>query len=123
VISWAILFQHLPSRLVDFINAPLLRLALGSFEKLGLRRAAKGPLQMIEEDGRVPMIDIGTLGKIRDGSIKVRRGIERLTDDGVVFSDGKSESFDAVVLATGFRPDLRRLIPGVDAVFDAHGMP
>jgi cation diffusion facilitator CzcD-associated flavoprotein CzcO len=125
IVTWAIFYRSLrfPPRLVDLINAPILRLALGSFEKLGLRRAAKGPLQMIEEDGRVPMIDIGTLGKIRDGSIKVRRGIERLTDDGVVFSDGKSESFDAVVLATGFRPDLRRLIPGVDAVFDAHGTP
>jgi cation diffusion facilitator CzcD-associated flavoprotein CzcO len=125
IVTWAIFYRSLrfPPRLVDLINAPILRLALGSFEKLGLRRAAKGPRQMIEEDGRVPMIDIGTLGKIRDGSIKVRRGIERLTDDGVVFSDGKSESFDAVVLATGFRPDLRRLIPGVDAVFDAHGTP
>jgi cation diffusion facilitator CzcD-associated flavoprotein CzcO len=125
IVTWAIIYRSLrfPPRLVDLINAPILRLALGSFEKLGLRRAAKGPLQMIEEDGRVPMIDIGTLGKIRDGSIKVRRGIERLTDDGVVFSDGKSEGFGAIVLATGFRPDLRRLIPGVDGVFDAHGMP
>jgi cation diffusion facilitator CzcD-associated flavoprotein CzcO len=125
IVTWAIFYRSLrfPPRLVDLINAPILRLAIGSFEKLGLRRAAKGPLQMIEEDGRVPMIDIGTLGKIRDGSIKVRRGIERLTDDGVVFFDGKSEGFDAIVLATGFRPDLRRLIPGVDGVFDAHGMP
>jgi hypothetical protein len=124
-VTWAIFYRSLrfPPRLVDLINAPILRLALGSFEKLGLRRAAKGPLQMIEEDGRVPMIDIGTLGKIRDGSIKVRGGIERLTDEGVVFCDGKSEGFDAVVLATGFRPDLRRLIPDVDGVFDAHGMP
>ena len=77
---------------------------------------------MVEEDGHVPLIDIGTLAKIRDGSIKVRGGIERLTADGVVFADGKQEAFDAIVLATGFRPDLRRLLPGID-VFDAQGMP
>jgi cation diffusion facilitator CzcD-associated flavoprotein CzcO len=123
ILTWAILYQHLPARLVDTINAPILRLALGSFEKLGLRRAAKGPRQMIDEDGRVPMIDVGTLGKIRDGSIKVCGGIDRLTSEGVVFDDGKNESFDAIVLATGFRPDLRRLIPDVEGVFDAHGMP
>ena len=123
IVTWAILYKHLPARLVDLINAPILRLALGSFEKLGLRRAAKGPLQMIKEDGRIPLIDVGTLGKIRDGSIKVRGGISRLTNDGVVFDDGRSEDFDAIVLATGFRPDLRRLIPDVDGVFDAHGMP
>jgi cation diffusion facilitator CzcD-associated flavoprotein CzcO len=125
IVTWAIFYRSLrfPPRLVDLINAPVLRLALGSFEKLGLRRAAKGPLQMIEEDGRVPMIDVGALGKIRDGSIKVRSGIARLTDDGVVFDDGRSEDFGAILLATGFRPDLRRLIPDVDGVFDAHGMP
>jgi cation diffusion facilitator CzcD-associated flavoprotein CzcO len=123
ILTWAILYQHLPARLVDKINAPILRLALGSFEKLGLRRAAKGPRQMIDEDGRVPMIDVGTLSRLRDGSIKVRGGIDRLTNDGVVFDDGKSEGFDAIVLATGFRSDLRSLIPDMENVFDAYGRP
>jgi cation diffusion facilitator CzcD-associated flavoprotein CzcO len=36
VLSWAILSRRLPARLVDFINAPVLRLAVGDFEKLGL---------------------------------------------------------------------------------------
>ena len=122
ILSWVIFYRLFPARLVDVINAPVLRLVLGNFEKLGLRRAAKGPRQMVEEDGHVPLIDIGTLAKIRDGSIKVRGGIDRLTADGVVFADGKQEQFDAIVLATGFRPDLRRLLPGIDA-FDAQGMP
>jgi cation diffusion facilitator CzcD-associated flavoprotein CzcO len=122
ILSWVIVYSFLPARLVDFINAPVLRFVLGNFEKLGLRRAAKGPRQMVEEDGRVPLIDVGTLAKIRDGSIGVRGGIDRVTADGVVFADGKQEAFDAVILATGFRPDLRRLLPGLD-VFDAQGMP
>ena len=123
IISWAILYQHMPARLVDFINAPILRLAVGSIERLGLRRAAKGPRQMIEEDGRVPLIDVGTLDKIRDGSIKIRGGIDRLTREGVAFADATSGAFDAIILATGFRPDLRRLIPDEGSVFDRHGMP
>ena len=65
ILTWAIMYQHLPTRFVDLVNAPILRLALGSMEELGLRRATKGPRQMIEEDGRVPLIDIGTLGRIR----------------------------------------------------------
>jgi cation diffusion facilitator CzcD-associated flavoprotein CzcO len=123
ILSWAILQQSLPARLVDALNAPILRLAVGSIEKLGLQRAAKGPRQMIEQDGRVPLIDIGTLAKIRDGSIKVRGGIDRLTPDSVVFADGREEKFDAVILATGFRSDLRRLIPDADGVLDEHGAP
>jgi cation diffusion facilitator CzcD-associated flavoprotein CzcO len=123
ILSWAILYRRLPARLVDFINAPVLRLAVGDFEKLGLRRAAKGPRQMVEEDGRVPLIDIGTLARIRDGAIKVRGGVERFTPDSVMFTDGRAEPFDAVILATGFRPDLRRLISDVHDMFDQHGMP
>jgi cation diffusion facilitator CzcD-associated flavoprotein CzcO len=123
ILAWAILYARLPARLVDRINAPILRLALGRIEDLGLRRAAKGPRQMVEEDGRVPLIDIGTLDKIRDGSIKLRGGIDRLTPEGVVFADGKSELFDAIVLATGFRPDLRPVLPDAQGVFDRHGMP
>jgi cation diffusion facilitator CzcD-associated flavoprotein CzcO len=123
ILSWAILYQRLPARLVDAINAPVLRLALGNFEKLGLRRAAKGPRRMVEEDGRVPLIDVGTLGRIRDGAIKVRGGIARFATDGAVFADATSESFDAVILATGFRPDLRRLIPDIEGIFDRYGMP
>jgi cation diffusion facilitator CzcD-associated flavoprotein CzcO len=123
ILAWAILYRRLPARVVDIINAPILRLAVGRIEDLGLRRAAKGPRQMVEEDGRVPLIDIGTLAKIKDGSIKVRGGIDRLTSEGVVFDDASSEPFDAIILATGFRPDLRRLLPDVKGVFDSHGMP
>ena len=123
ILTWVLLYRHLPARLVDTINAPVLRLALGNFEKLGLRRATKGPRQMVEEDGHVPLIDIGTLARIRDGSIRLRGGIDYMTGGTVAFADGAEEKFGAIVLATGFRPDLRRLIPDEDDLFDQHGMP
>ena len=125
ILTWAIFYRrlHFPPRAADLIKAPILRLALGSFEKLGLRRASKGPIQMVAEDGRVPMIDIRALGRIRDGSIKVRGGIDRFVPEGVAFADGGIEAFDAIVLATGFRSDLRRLIPDVEGVLNADGAP
>lgn len=123
ILSWAILYRRLPARLVDRMNAPILRLALGDIEKLGLQRAAMGPREMVEREGRVPLIDIGTLDKIRDGTIRLRGGISRFVADGIVFTDAKQEAFDAVILATGFRPDLRRLLPDVDGVLDERGVP
>jgi cation diffusion facilitator CzcD-associated flavoprotein CzcO len=123
IIAWAIFYRNLPARLVDVINAPVLRLAVGRVEKLGLRRPAKGPRQRVEEDGRVPVFDVGTLSKIRDGSIKVYGGVDRLTPDGVAFSNSADEKFDALILATGFRPDLRNLLPDVKDVLDRRGMP
>ncbi|MEO6800867.1 MAG: NAD(P)/FAD-dependent oxidoreductase [Rhodanobacter sp.] len=123
ILSWAILQQWLPPRLADVLNAPLLRLAVGSTRGLGLQMERRGPLAMIAEDGRIPLLDIGTLARIRDGSIKVRGGIARFINDGVEFADRTTERFDALVLATGFRPDLRALLPDSPGVFDAHGRP
>ena len=123
ILTWAIAQRHLPARVSDFINAPAIRLAVGSLQKLGLTPAAKGPRRMVEEDGRVPLLDIGTVAKIRDGSIKVRGAIARFTADGVEFAATGMEAFDAVILATGFRPDLRALLPDAPAALDAQGKP
>ncbi|MEO6926579.1 MAG: NAD(P)-binding domain-containing protein, partial [Rhodanobacter sp.] len=123
ILSWAILQRWLPPRVADFLNAPLLRLAIGSTRHLGLQMERKGPLTMIAEDGRIPLLDIGTLARIRDGSIKIRRGIAHFTGDGVAFAGTVGERFDAVILATGFRADLRALLPDTPAVFDARGLP
>ncbi len=51
-----------------------------------MKRAAKGPRRLVEEDGRIPLLDIGTFAKIRTDAIKVRGAIDRVTPDGVVFS-------------------------------------
>ena len=123
LLTWAIAERHLPTRLVDVINAPAIRLALGSTKELGLQTPAKGPRRMVEEDGRVPVLDVGTVAAIRSGAIKLRGGIDRFTADGVVFVGSTAETFDAVVLATGFRPDLRPLLPQVHGVLDGQGMP
>jgi cation diffusion facilitator CzcD-associated flavoprotein CzcO len=123
ILNWAIAQKSLPTGIVDFINAPVIRLAVGPIERLGLQRAAKGPRRMIEEDGRVPLLDIGTLAGIRDGSIKIRGGIDHFTPDGVFFSDQVAQKFDAVILATGFRPDLRELLPNVTGVLSQEGKP
>jgi hypothetical protein len=88
-----------------------------------MKRSAKGPRRMVEEDGRIPLLDVGTVAKIRAGAIKVRGAIDRITPDGVVFSETGPDPFDAIILATGFRPDLRALLPDTTSVFDSAGKP
>ena len=123
ILTWVIAFNRLPARLADAITSPILRLACGSIERIGLVRASKGPRQMVEEDGRVPLIDIGTLAAIRSGAIKVRGAIERPRAHGVTFVDGTDESFDTIILATGFGCDLRPMLPGAGHLLDDHGTP
>ncbi len=120
---WTIAQQRLPTGVVDTLNAPAIRLAMGSIEKLGLKRSAKGPRRMVEEDGRIPLLDVGTVAMIRAGRIAVRPDIAALSRDAIRFADGRTEPFDAVILATGFRPDLRALLPDAVGVLNAEGRP
>jgi cation diffusion facilitator CzcD-associated flavoprotein CzcO len=123
ILVFPIAEQWLPPRAADFLNAPAIRLAVGSLTPAGLTKAAKGPLQTIAEDGRPPLIDVGTLAAIRAGRIKVRSDVAGFTAAGVAFTQSPEEPFDAVILATGFRPDLRPLLPDVEDVLSATGFP
>ena len=78
---------------------------------------------MVEEDGRVPLLDVGTVAAIRAGRIKVRGDIASFGPATVAFAGSPPESFDAVILATGFRPDLRPLLPDADRALDQNGRP
>ena len=115
--------RWLPPRAADVLNAPAIRFTIGSLAKAGLRKASKGPLQTIAEDGRPPLIDVGTLARIRTGEIKVRGDVASFTADGVAFRDTPAEPFDVVILATGFRPDLRALLPDARSVLSGDGFP
>jgi thioredoxin reductase len=65
-----------------------------------LPRPAHGPLDAI------PLIGFHLVDAIRAGLIAVRGAVAAFTEDGVRFADGRAESFDAVILATGFTPAL-----------------
>jgi cation diffusion facilitator CzcD-associated flavoprotein CzcO len=118
------LMQRLfPPRVADLINAPVIRLTIGDITKHGLRKLPYGPATQVRELGQIPVLDAGTMKLIRKGAITVRPGIAAFTDDGVVFSDGKREAFDAVVLGTGYRAAVGEFLLGADAVLDEHGEP
>ncbi|MBB4571708.1 lysine/ornithine N-monooxygenase [Rhizobium leucaenae] len=107
----AIVQQYFPYKLIDAVNAPFLHLRYRDIEGLGLKRSRQGPLTTMIERGRTPLIDIGTIGKIRDGRIKVFPGIEMSNGATVRFANGQSAEFDRIVLATGYRPSLETLLP------------
>jgi cation diffusion facilitator CzcD-associated flavoprotein CzcO len=104
----------MPQRINDALFPIILDLALGRLGKYGLTRPRQGMLQQIALASRIPTIDIGTVGKIREGAIKVAPDIAEITEQGARFIDGKHGAFDAIIFATGFRPGYARLLePGV----------
>ena len=102
--------SHLPTRLTDAVAAPLSRLTIGDVRKLGLRKRTTGPATQIRTTARIPLIDIGTIQAIRAGHIEVMGGVRAMSEHAVIFEDGSSAPFDAVIAATGFRPQLDRFL-------------
>ena len=113
----------LPYKWADALTAPVLRAKIGRPESYGLQSAGKGPAAQVIEDGRVPLIDIGTLAAIRAGQISVRPGIDLVDESRVRFADGTGGEFDAIILATGYRTDLRDVLPDLHQVLDDTGAP
>lgn len=110
ILAIASLLRRLPSPVADAIGAPLVRFALGDIEKLGLRRLSYGPMTQIARDQRIPLIDVGTLDLIRRKAISILPDVRRFDSGRVQFSDGTERPFDAVVLATGFKPSVDRFL-------------
>lgn len=113
----------LPSRLADALSAPLLRWAHGDLRRLGLVESDDGPFTRIREAGRIPLIDVGTVELIERGAIEVLGGVATFGERELVFEDGARRRFDAVILATGYRPALDDLLEDVPGVLGDEGAP
>jgi indole-3-pyruvate monooxygenase len=98
-------------------------LTVGDIEKLGFSKLPYGPIEQIRSHKRIPLLDIGTIPLIRNGMIKLVPAVTRFTADGVEFSDGRTGEFDAVVLATGYRPAVADFLRDTTDALDDDGAP
>jgi indole-3-pyruvate monooxygenase len=110
ILTISIALSRLPTALADRLAAPLVRFVLGDLSKLGFREPRTGPFTQIKENGRVPLIDIGLVERVRGGHIEILGGLRSLSESEATFDDGSSRPFDALILATGFRPGTDRFL-------------
>lgn len=99
--------RRLPKPLRRFVLEKGLRLAIGRWERYGLEPPARPLMEMH------PTLNTDVLTQIRHGRIMPRRGIARFDGKSVVFTDGTTEEFDAVIWGTGYRT----VFPLFDASF------
>lgn len=119
----AILISRLPAWLGDALAKLLRDLTVGDLRRHGLQTSRISPLRQLREEGRTPVIDVGTLAMIKAGAIGVRPGIQAFTADGVRFIDGTGDAFDAVILATGYQPNVASLFPRISVPLGIKDMP
>lgn len=92
--------NRIPSWLAARLLRGMLWVSVGSQQSYGL------PKPPYEIGHRRPALNDEILGLIRDGSIEVRPGIERLDGERVQFTEGPAEEVDLVVCATGYETEF-----------------
>ncbi|KAK8523382.1 hypothetical protein V6N13_113325 [Hibiscus sabdariffa] len=117
------LLKWLPLRLVDRFLLIVSRLMLGDTARFGLVRPKLGPLELKNLSGKTPVLDVGTLAKIKSGDIKVRPSIKSLKRHAVEFIDGKTEKFDAIILATGYKSNVPSWLKEQEMFSEKDGYP
>ena len=101
----AIFLSRFPNWFYDLVTGLSQQFTIGDLSKYGLGKPDH-PASFDTRRGRIPVIDLGTLDQIKAGQITVVPGIERVNAKTVTFTDARELPFDAIILATGYRPGL-----------------
>ncbi|MED6221940.1 hypothetical protein PIB30_059609 [Stylosanthes scabra] len=119
------MLKYLPQKVADVGITLLADFKFGDLSEFGIRRPNKGPFYLKEAAGRAPILDVGTIDKIREGKIKVIPShIMRIENKKVIFGNNTEKEFDAIVFATGYRSVANKWLKGnYKYVLNEDGMP
>ncbi|KAI3801104.1 hypothetical protein L1987_29206 [Smallanthus sonchifolius] len=117
------LLKYIPCTFVDKMVLMLSNFLYGDLGGYGIQRPFKGPFRLKQETGRSPVIDVGTVSKIKTKDIKVMTAIKDIEGDHIKFTDGQERQFDAIVFATGFRSTVQRWLKDDGGLLNKNGMP
>ncbi|XP_073013739.1 probable indole-3-pyruvate monooxygenase YUCCA10 [Typha latifolia] len=118
-----VLVKYLPVKLVDTLLVMLSKIKYGDLSKFGIVRPKQGPFSIKNATGKSAVIDVGTVAKIKAGEIQVFKEPSRITGKEVLFSDGRSDQFDAIIFATGYRSTTSDWLKDDDHMLNKDGFP
>ena len=102
------------SKLPQWMAFPMAKwvqqLSVPDLSEYGLALPGISPMQQLFEQGKTPVMDLGTGTMIRSGKIKIHPAIDRVEGNHIRFSDGSVRIFDAIVNATGYQNGLSSMI-------------
>jgi thioredoxin reductase len=119
----AIKLQKLPPWLNDFIANTVQKLTIGDLSKYGIQNLKMSPSAQLRELGKTPIIDLGTIDLIKKGEVNIKPGIQNFTQNGIVFENGEKHKFDAVILATGYKPEVEDFLESTEHIFNSLNLP
>uniref|UniRef100_A0A0D9WXG8 indole-3-pyruvate monooxygenase n=1 Tax=Leersia perrieri TaxID=77586 RepID=A0A0D9WXG8_9ORYZ len=113
----------LPMTTVDATLVMAANFIFGDLSKHGIMRPKMGPLLLKSQTGRSAVIDVGTAKLIKQGVIKVFKGISKIKAHNVEFHGGKQLPFDAIVFATGYKSTVNTWLMNGQSMFTQDNFP
>ncbi|KAL6598545.1 hypothetical protein ACP70R_046244 [Stipagrostis hirtigluma subsp. patula] len=117
------LVQYLPVNMVDSLLVTMSNFVFGDLSRHGIVRPKIGPLLLKSNTGRSAVIDVGTVGFIKRGMIKVLGGISKIKGNIVQFEGRDERAFDAIIFATGYRSTANSWLKNGESMLNDDGMP
>ncbi|WP_271767011.1 flavin-containing monooxygenase [Aquimarina algiphila] len=115
--------EKLPFGLGRWIGKQVRNIVIGDLSKYGISISKKDPIDHLKKTGKTPVIDLGTVKRIKEGKIKVVGDIDHFNKNGVQLKNGIDIEADVVLLATGYRAKIEDFIEDTDELLDVEGVP
>lgn len=113
----------LPFKLGDIISTFPAKIMFGNLRKFNIPISNIKPAVLRREYGKTPTFDLGTIAQIKLGKINVHRDIESLQKSTVLYKDGSSIAYDAIILATGYYAQITDFLEDKNNLLDHFGEP
>jgi putative flavoprotein involved in K+ transport len=118
---FGIVLRRLPERVNNPVGTVLRRLTVPDLSSYGLPAPVDGFSQFLRSQ-TVPILDHGFVAALRQGRITVVPAVESVHEQDVRLAGGTVVRPEAIIAATGYRPDLGGLV-GHLGVLDQLGQP
>uniref|UniRef100_A0ACD5WX93 Uncharacterized protein n=1 Tax=Avena sativa TaxID=4498 RepID=A0ACD5WX93_AVESA len=117
------LAHRVPLNLVDNLLVAAAKFVFGDLSRHGITMPKVGPMILKSKTGRSAVIDVGTVGLIKQGIIQVQGSISNIMGNIVKFQCGEKISFDAIVFATGYRSTANTWLKNGESMLNDNGLP
>ena len=118
----AVGLRRMPPRVVDSIVRVAQRVTVGDLSKYGLKKPSRGVYTRVIEDDVIPIIDVGLIAAVKAGQVEIVPALLGFEGPDVILAGKQRIRPDAVIVATGYRRGLERLV-GSLGIVDERGKP
>ncbi|XP_023527998.1 probable indole-3-pyruvate monooxygenase YUCCA10 [Cucurbita pepo subsp. pepo] len=119
-----IMLKYFSVGCVDWLMIMASKLVYGNPTKYGIIKPAEGPMAMKIKYGKYPVIDRGTVHKIKSGQIQVLpTEISSINGNNILFKNGKYYPFDCIIFCTGFKRSTNLWLKGDEYLLNEDGLP